>query len=188
MQTLIVEVLRLRFDPAHLHQYTSNNYIKGHNDPFQCSFNVPKKETLSKKTTIKTNKLNNIKRYLIKYDLLNDKYLTKRKEIYYFNYTIDKDNNCQYSLKTTNYLISNILKYKILLKIKEELQKMNENDLLNKFNRNLTVFKTDTSINIQSENDEEKSLIEDITKKTIRSIKKRGIKKIQSNDLSTVGL
>ena len=65
---------------------------------------------------------------------------------------------------------------------------MNENDLLNKFNRNLTVFKTDTSINIQSENDEEKSLIEDITKKTIRSIKKRGIKKIQSNDLSTVGL
>ncbi|MFW2235277.1 tyrosine-type recombinase/integrase [Aliarcobacter butzleri] len=58
---------------------------------------------------------------------------------------------------------------------------MNEEELSKNFNKNLTIFKTDTSINIQSENDEEKSLIEDITQKTIRSIKKRAIKKIQSN-------
>ena len=135
MQTLVVEVLRLRFDPAHLHQYTQNTDTIGLINTLQCFYNVPKKENLSKKTTIKNNNLNNIKRYLIKYNLLNKKYLVKRKDIYYFNYTIDKDNNCQYSLKTSDYLISNILKYKILLKLERKLKEMNENELLKIFNK-----------------------------------------------------
>ena len=94
---------------------------------------------------------------------------------------LENDINIQYSLKTSNYLISNILKYKILINIKEELRKMNKDDLLNRFNTNLQVFKTDTGINIQSDNDEEKELIEEITQKSIRSIKNRKLKKIESN-------
>jgi integrase len=77
--------------------------------------------------------------------------------------------------------VGNILKYKILNNIKSELKKMDENDLLNSFNKNLELIKTKNTLTITSENDEEKSLIEDITQKTIRSIKRRQIKKVETN-------
>ena len=56
-----------------------------------------------------------------------------------------------------------------------------EEDYLKQFNTNLTIFKTDNSININIDNEEEKSLIENITKKTINTIKKSKVKKINSN-------
>ena len=69
------------------------------------------------------NSLLNIKRYLKKYDLLNNKNLTKRKNIYYFTFYLTKDKNISYSLNTNDFFLSNILKYKILLKLKEEIKK-----------------------------------------------------------------
>ena len=90
------------------------------NNDFQCYFNVSSKENLSNEVIIKNdNKLLNIKRFLKKYDLLNNKNLIKRKNIYY----LQKDRNIQYSLNTSDFLLSNILKYKILLKIEERLKK-----------------------------------------------------------------
>ncbi|MCT7494014.1 tyrosine-type recombinase/integrase [Aliarcobacter cryaerophilus] len=56
-----------------------------------------------------------------------------------------------------------------------------EEEYLKQFNTNLTIFKTDNSININIDNEEEKSLIENITKKTINTIKKSKVKKINSN-------
>jgi hypothetical protein len=57
---------------------------------------------------------------------------------------------------------------------------MGNEDLFN-LTQKLTIFGTDTTININAENEEEKALIKDITTKTINSIKKRRIKKVQSN-------
>ncbi|MGJ0363630.1 tyrosine-type recombinase/integrase [Aliarcobacter cryaerophilus] len=56
-----------------------------------------------------------------------------------------------------------------------------EEEYLKQFNTSLTIFKTDNSININAEDEEEKLLIENITKKTINTIKKSKIKKINSN-------
>ena len=152
-------------------------------DHLQCFYNVNFKQDLSNKNVIKKdNSLLNIKRYLKKYDLLNNKNLTKRKDIYYFIFYLKKDKNICFSLNTKDFLLSNILKYKILLKLKEEIKKMGfEEEYLKQFNTNLTIFKTDNSININIDNEEEKSLIENITKKTINTIKKSKVKKINSN-------
>jgi hypothetical protein len=106
---------------------------------------VSSKKNLSNEVIIKNdNKLLNIKRFLKKYDLLNNKNLIKRKNIYYFSFYLQKDKNIQYSLNTNDFLLSNILKYKILLKIEERLKKMGlKEDYLKQFNTNLTVIKTD---------------------------------------------
>ena len=147
-------------------------------DHLQCFYNVNFKQDLSNKIVIKKdNSLLNIKRFLKKYDLLNNKNLTKRKNIYYFTFYLTKDKNISYSLNTKDFFISNILKYKILLKLKEEIKKMGfEEEYLKQFNTNLTIFKTDNSININIDNEEEKSLIENITKKTINTIKKSKVR------------
>lgn len=57
------------------------------------------------------------------------------------------------------------------------------NDKIFDFNqmKTLTLIGTEDTINIISENEEERQLIKDITQKTIRSIKQRKIKKVQSN-------
>lgn len=66
--------------------------------------------------------------------------------------------------------------------MKEEIKKMGFEEEYNKqFNTNLTIFKTDNSININIDNEDEKKIIENITKKTINTIKKSNIKKINSN-------
>lgn len=152
-------------------------------DHLQCFYNVNIKQDLSNKIVKKNdNNLLNIKRYLKKYDLLNNKNLIKRKDIYYFIFYLQKDKNITFSLNTKDFLLSNILKYKILLKLKEEIKKMDfEEEYLKQFNTSLTIFKTDSGININAEDEEEKSLIENITKKTINTIKKSKVKKINSN-------
>ena len=152
-------------------------------DHLQCFYNVNFKQDLSNKNFIKKdNSLLNIKRFLKKYDLINNKNLIKRKDIYYFTFYLQKDKNISFSLNTKDFFLSNILKYKILLKLKEEIKKMDfEEEYLKQFNTSLTIFKTDNSININAEDEEEKLLIENITKKTINTIKKSKIKKINSN-------
>ena len=94
-------------------------------DHLQCFYNVNFKQDLINKIVKKNdNNLLNIKRYLKKYDLLNNKNLTKQKEIYYFTFYLTKDKNISYSLNTNDFFLSNILKYKILLKLEEEIKKM----------------------------------------------------------------
>ncbi len=113
-------------------------------DHLQCFYNVNFKQDLSNKNVIKkNNSLLNIKRYLKKYDLLNNKNLTKRKEIYYFTFYLTKDKNISYSLNTNDFFLSNILKYKILLKLNGEFKKMGFEEYNKQFNNNLTIFKTD---------------------------------------------
>lgn len=110
-----------------------------------------KKETLSKKPQEKINSLNNIRRHLKKYDLLNSKYLLKRNNTYFVLY-LEKDRNIQYSLKTSNFLLANILKYKLLENIHKRIKEMKDEDLLkitNNFNRHLEIFKADTGVNIK---------------------------------------
>ncbi|MFW2607647.1 tyrosine-type recombinase/integrase [Aliarcobacter butzleri] len=152
-------------------------------DHLQCFYNVNFKQDLSNKNVIKKdNSLLNIKRYLKKYDLLNNKNLTKRKDIYYFTFYLQKDKNISFSLNTKDFFLSNILKYKILLKLKEEIKKMDfEEEYLKQFNTSLTIFKTDNSININIDNEDEKKIIENITQKTINTIKKSKLNKINSN-------
>jgi integrase len=58
---------------------------------------------------------------------------------------------------------------------------MNNEDLLNMNRPYLQVYKGKNNINVIADTDEEKQLIEDITQKTIRSIKKRRIKSVESN-------
>jgi len=63
---------------------------------------------------------------------------------------------------------------------------MNDKDFIENIlnintNRSLTVIKTNNTFSLVGEDEEENQLIEDITQKTIRSIKKRKIKKVQSN-------
>ena len=55
--------------------------------------------------------------------------------------------------------------------LKEELKKMDKEEYLQQFNKNLTILKTDNSIIVNAENDEEKALIEDITFLTITRVK-----------------
>ena len=118
------------------------------------------KKNLSNEVIIKNdNKLLNIKRFLKKYDLLNNKNLIKRKETYYFSFYLQKDRNIQYSLNTSDFLLSNILKYKILLKIEERLKKMGlKEDYLKQFNQNLTVIKTDKGLLIEKGKEDEESI------------------------------
>ncbi len=54
-------------------------------------------------------------------------------------------------------------------------------DYLKQFNTNLTIFKTDNSININIDNEDEKKIIENITQKTINTIRKSKLNKINSN-------
>ena len=137
---------------------------------------------LNNTINFKSKNLLNIKRYLKKYDLLNNKNLLIRKEIYYFSFYLEKDKNIQYSLKIKDFLLANIIKYKIILKLKEEIKRMNfEDEYLKQFNTSLTILKSDNSIIVNADDDEEKALIENITKKTINTIKKSKIKKINSN-------
>ena len=138
------------FAVAHLHQNPSNPYEMGLPDHLQCFYNVNFKQYLSNKIVKKNdNSLLNIKRYLKKYDLLNNKNLIKRKDIYYFTFYLQKDKNISFSLNTKDFFLSNILKYKILLKLKEEIKKMDfEEEYLKQFNTSLTIFKTDSGINI----------------------------------------
>jgi integrase len=139
-------------------------------------------DNLNNTISFKSKNLLNIKRYLKKYDLLNNKNLIMRENIYYFSFYLEKDKNVQYSLKIKDFLLANIIKYKIILKLKEEIKKMNfEDEYLKQFNTSLTILKNDNSIIVNADNDEEKSLIENITKKTINTIKKSKIKKINSN-------
>ena len=155
------------------------------NNDFQCYFNVSSKENLSNKVIIKNdNKLLNIKRFLKKYDLLNNKNLIKRKNIYYFSFYLQKDRNIQYSLNTSDFLLSNILKYKILLKIEERLKKMGlKEDYLKQFNQNLTVIKTDKGLLIEKDKEDEESIVENITNKSLRVIKKS---KVEINKKSNI--
>lgn len=81
----------------------------------------PSKETLSEKIQPKLNDLSNIRRYLKKHNLLNSKYLSKINNTYYVFY-FKKNENQQFSLKTSDFLIANILKYKIINNIKEEIK------------------------------------------------------------------
>lgn len=62
------------------------------------------------------------------------------------------------------------------------MKKNNLEDLLNiPTKRHLGVIKTKQGLTLTSDNDEDKALIEDITQKTIRSIKRRRIKEVESN-------
>ena len=144
--------------------------------PLQCA----SKETLSNKDITFNNELKNIRRYLKKHNLLNNKYLSKRNSIYYYVFYFEKDDNQQFSLRTSDFLIANIMKYKIINSIKEEIRKMG-NDKLFDLNQKLTIFGTDNNINVSADSEEEKAIIKDITNKTINSIKKRNLKKVQSN-------
>ena len=152
----------------------------GLNNHFTTPLQCPLKQNLSEDKQPKLNDLSNIRRYLKKHNLLNSKYLSKRNNTYYYVFYFEKDINQQFSLKTPDFLIANILKYKIINNIKEEIRKMGNEELFS-LNQKLTIFGTDTTININAENEEEKALIKDITTKTINSIKKRRIKKVQSN-------
>ena len=63
-------------------------------DHLQCFYNVNFKQDLSNKNVKKNdNSLLNIKRYLKKYDLLNNKNLIKRKDIYYFTFYLLKQSS-----------------------------------------------------------------------------------------------
>ena len=143
------------------------------------------KKNLSNEIVIKTdNNLLNIKRFLKKYDLLNNKNLIKRKNTYYFSFYLKKDRNIQYSLNTNDFLLSNILKYKILIKIEERLKKMGiEEDYFQQFNRNLTVIKTDKGFSIEKDKEDEESIVEKITNQSLRVIKKS---KVEINKKSNV--
>ena len=64
------------------------------------------KKNLSNEVIIKNdNKLLNIKRFLKKYDLLNNKNLIKRKDIYYFIFYLKKDKNLCFSSYTKDFLL-----------------------------------------------------------------------------------
>ncbi len=143
------------------------------------------KKNLSNEVIIKNdNKLLNIKRFLKKYDLLNNKNLIKRKNIYYFSFYLQKDKNIQYSLNTNDFLLSNILKYKILIKIEERLKKMGlKEDYLKQFNTNLTVIKTDKGFLVEKDKEDEESIVENITNKSLRVIKKS---KVEINKKSNI--
>ena len=143
------------------------------------------KKNLSNEVIIKNdNKLLNIKRFLKKYDLLNNKNLIKRKNIYYFSFYLQKDRNIQYSLNTSDFLLSNILKYKILLKIEERLKKMGlKEDYLKQFNTNLTVIKTDKGFLVEKDKEDEESIVEKITNNSLRVIKKS---KVEINKKSNI--
>ena len=179
-------VLRLEFNSPHLHQNTSNNDTKGLVDPLQCNYNVPKKKILSKKEPLLNTK-NNLKRNLKKYGLLNNKHLSKRKNIYYFVFYFENNTNKQFSLRTTDFLISNIIKYKILIRIEEELKKMNLEDLINqKTRRDLGVFRTKNGFNITIDDEKDEKLVDNIENQTVRSIKKYKIDNVVTNiDLKT---
>ena len=111
--------------PRLLHQSPSNTDYIGLTNTLQCNYNVNINQDLSNQIIKKNdNSLLNIKRYLKKYDLLNNKNLTKRKENYYFTFYLTKDKNISYSLNTNDFFLSNILKYKILLKLNGEFKKM----------------------------------------------------------------
>ena len=81
-----------------------NTYTIGLTNTLQCDYNIYFNQDLSNQI-IKTNdnSLLNIKKYLKKYDLLNNKNLTKRKEIYYFTFYLTKDKNISYSLNTNDF-------------------------------------------------------------------------------------
>ena len=155
----------------------------------QCFYNVKINQDLSNKNDViidnkdilNKKSLLNIKRYFKKYDLLNNKNLVKRNENFYFSFYLENDKSLQFSLYTKDLLLANILKYKIILKLKEELKKMDKEEYLKQFNTTLTILKTDNSIIVNADNDEEKALVENITKKTINTIKKSNVKKINSN-------
>lgn len=51
------------------------------------------------------------------------------------------DKSLQFSLYTKDLLLANILKYKIILKLKEELKKMDKEEYLKQFNTTLTILK-----------------------------------------------
>lgn len=158
-------------------------------DHLQCIYNVKINQDLSNKNDViidnkdilNKKSLLNIKRYFKKYDLLNNKNLVKRNENFYFSFYLENDKSLQFSLYTKDLLLANILKYKIILKLKEELKKMDKEEYLKQFNTTLTILKTDNSIIVNADNDEEKALVENITKKTINTIKKSNVKKINSN-------
>ena len=118
----------IRFTPINprlLHQSPSNTDYIGLTNTLQCNYNVNINQDLSNQIIKKNdNSLLNIKRYLKKYDLLNNKNLTKRKDIYYFTFYLSKDKNISYTLNTNDFFLSNILKYKILLKLNGEFKKM----------------------------------------------------------------
>ena len=112
-------------------------------DHLQCFYNVNFKQDLSNKIVKKNdNNLLNIKRYLKKNDLLNNKNLIKRKDIYYFIFYLQKDKNITFSLNTKDFLLSNILKYKILLKLKEEIKKMDFEEEYLKTKHIMIIFAT----------------------------------------------
>ena len=88
----LVYFIGLWFEPRLLHQSPSNTDYIGLTNTLQCNYNVNINQDLSNQIIKKNdNSLLNIKRYLKKYDLLNNKNLTKRKDIYYFTFYLSKD-------------------------------------------------------------------------------------------------
>lgn len=106
--------------------------------------------------------------------------MSKRNNTYYYVFYFEKDENQQFSLKTSDFLIANILKYKIIKNIKEEIKKMGNEDLFS-LTQKLTIFGTENTLNLNADTEEEKAIIKEITTKTINSIKRRRVKKVQSN-------
>ncbi len=156
----------------------------GLTNTLQCNYNVKINQNLSNQI-IKTNdnSLLNLKRYLKKYDLLNNKNLTKRKEIYYFTFYLEKEKNICISLNTKDFFLSNILKYKILLKLEEKLKKMGlEEDYLKQFNTNLTIHKTKKGFIVEKdENDEDENFVNKSVNKIVNSIVKNKINVSDTN-------
>lgn len=152
-------------------------------DHLQCFYNVNFKQDLSNKIVKKNdNSLLNIKRYLKKYDLLNNKNLIKRKDIYYFTFYLQKDKNISFSLNTKDFFISNILKYKILLKMEEKLKEMGfEEEYLKQFKTNLIVRKTKNVFSLETENEEDKNFVEKQVNKVVNSIVKNKINVTDTN-------
>ena len=86
----------------------------------------------------------------------------KRYNSYYF---VLKVNNSviKKSLRTSNYIYANILKYKLLNKVKE---------MDNEFNRNLQIINTGNGILLNAETDEEKLLVAQFEKTLIEKAKR----------------
>ncbi len=108
--------------------------------------------------------------------------MTKRKNIYYFTFYIEKDKNICFSLNTNDLLLSNILKYKILIKLEKRLKEMGiEEDYLKQFNTNLIVNKTKNIFSLEIENEEDGNFVEKQVQKVVNGIVKNKINVTQTN-------
>ncbi len=132
-------------------------------------------------------KLKKIEKLLKKSNLLNNKYLYKRNDIYYFCIKINNQ-VVKKSLYTNDFLYSNVLKYKILKRLKGISMKYNF-DTRGFYSLNTI----GNSVILNAENDEKEKLlgeIEKTIKNKINRLKNSGyeVNHIESKNLSKLTL